>query len=300
MRWVYVLGVSISITLLASFALALPATADGGGSGSCDVRFDPTCTVGVDTGGDDGDHDHGGNNGSSEDPCASYPDAAYGDVPPKVSQACADELHANFCKATLGDIADGLELSSLDNLTVQQVELVNRDLVDSGCQPLVTPATLAGQAFRTITFPKPSGDRSPSSSHIFDGYPFTYVDLPTFFWTSADTWTARSATASLDGLSATVTARPTELVYDPGDGGQPTVCRGPGRPWTIADGNGPPTGGACAYTYRKVTSAPITSTQTIVWQITWVGTGGTGGEIPSLSTSTTGQLQVLQVQVVNR
>lgn len=298
MRWVYVLGVSI--TLLASFALASPATADGGGSGSCNVRFDPTCTVGVETGSDDGAKDNGGNNGATEDPCASYPDAAYGDEPPTVSQACADELHANFCKATLGDIADGLELSSLDNLTVRQVALVNRDLVDSGCSPLVTPATLAEQALNTITFPKPSGDRSPSLSHTFDGYPFTYVDLPTFFWTSADSWTILSATASLDGLSATVTARPAELVYDPGDGGQPAVCHGPGRPWAVSDGNGPPSDGACAYTYRTVTSAPITSTQTIVWQITWIGTGGTGGEIPSLSTSATGQLQVLQVQVVNR
>jgi hypothetical protein len=67
-----------------------------------------------------------------------------------------------------------------------------------------------------------------------------------------------------------------------------------------SDGNGAPTDGACAYQYSKVTSGPITSTQTIVWQITWKGTGGTTGEIPSLSTSTSGQLQVLQVQVVNR
>jgi hypothetical protein len=49
-----------------------------------------------------------------------------------------------------------------------------------------------------------------------------------------------------------------------------------------------------------VTPSPITSTQTIVWKITWIGTGGTGGEIPSLSTSTSGRLQVLQIQVVNR
>lgn len=285
--------------LLASFALASPATADGGGSGSCNVRFDPMCTVGVGTGDDHGGG-NGGQDGPSEDPCAPYPNAAYGDEPPTVSQACADELHSLFCKAMLGDVGDGLELTTLDNLTVQQVDEVNRALADSGCPPLVTPATLAEQAFNTITFPKPSGDRSPSSSHTYDGYPFTYVGLPTFFWTTPKTWKTLSATASLDGLSATVTARPIQLVYDPGDGGQPAVCGGPGRPWTSADGNGPPTDGGCAYTYRKVTSAPITSTQTIVWQITWIGTGGTGGEIPSLSTWTTGQLQVLQVQVVNR
>lgn len=279
--------------------VASPARAHG--SGSCNVLKDPTCTVDVGTGGGDGGGDSGGQRqGPTEDPCAPYPDAAYGDKPPTVSQACADELQANFCKAMLGDIGDGLELTSLDNLTVQQVDEVNRALEASGCPPVVTPATLAEQAFKTIAFPKPSGDRSPPSSLRYAGYPFTYVNLPTFFWTTAESWKALSATASLDGLSATVTARPIQLVYDPGDSEQPAVCDGPGRPWTSADGNGPPTDGACAYTYRKVTSAPITSTQTIVWHISWTGTGGTAGEIPSLSTSTIGQLQVLQVQVVNR
>ena len=109
-----------------------------------------------------------------------------------------------------------------------------------------------------------------------------------------------SATASAAGMSATVTARPVALVFDPGDGSSPVSCPGPGRVWTAADGNGPPTGGACAYRYARVTPEPITSTQSIVWQITWVGTGNSGGQIPSLSTSTSGQLRVLQVQVVNR
>jgi enoyl reductase len=101
-------------------------------------------------------------------------------------------------------------------------------------------------------------------------------------------------------VSATVTARPVALVFDPGNGGVAVSCDGPGRPWTSADGNGAPTDGACAYRYMRVTTSPITSTQTIVWKITWTGTGGTGGQIPSLSTSTSGRLQVLQIQVVNR
>ena len=109
-----------------------------------------------------------------------------------------------------------------------------------------------------------------------------------------------SATASAAGFSATVTARPVELDLDPGDGSDSVSCPGPGRPWQASDGNGAPTDGACAYQYTKVTSSPITSTQTLVWQITWVGTGNSSGEIPSLSTSTSGRLQVLQIQVVNR
>jgi len=47
-----------------------------------------------------------------------------------------------------------------------------------------------------------------------------------------------------------------------------------------------------------VTSSPITATETIVWKITWTGTGNTGGDIPGLSTSTSGQLNVMQIQTV--
>jgi hypothetical protein len=164
----------------------------------------------------------------------------------------------------------------------------------------VSPAVLAQRALGTIRFPHPSGDRSPSPTLLYQGYPFTYVNLYTFFWTGGASWRALSATASAGGVSATVTARPVALVFDPGNGAAAVSCGGPGRPWTSADGNGAPTDGACAYRYVRVTPSPITSTQTIVWKITWIGTGGTGGEIPSLSTSTSGLLQVLQIQVVNR
>jgi hypothetical protein len=159
---------------------------------------------------------------------------------------------------------------------------------------------LAQRALGTIRFPHPSGDRSPRLTLLYRGYPFTYVNLYTFFWTSGSSWRTLSATASAGGVSATVTARPVELVFDPGDGGAAVSCGGPGRPWMPADGNGAPTSAACAYRYVRVTRSPITSTQTIVWRITWIGTRGAGGEIPSLSTSTSGRLQVLQIQVVNR
>jgi hypothetical protein len=216
-----------------------------------------------------------------------------------VSQACADELQYHYCQALIADAADGLEKPPAQ-WTVQETAAVNAGLARQGCPPVVSPAALAEQAFKTIHFPRPSGNRSPRQTLTYQGYPFTYVNLWTFYWTGPSTWRTLTATASAAGMSATVTARPVELDFDPGDGSSSVSCLGPGRPWQSSDGNGPPTDGACAYQYTKVTSSPITSTQTIVWQITWVGTGNTSGEIPSLSTSTSGQLQVLQIQVVNR
>ena len=196
------------------------------------------------------------------------------------------------------DYLGAVKQGPVDTLTMTQLAVLNVALAQAGCPPVVTPATLAEQAYRTIVFPRPSGHRSPSETLLYKGFPFTYVNLWLFYWTSPATWHTLTATASAAGLSATVTATPVQLVYDPGDGSPAVSCAGPGRAWTDADGNDPPSGGACGYQYLKVTGSPITSTQTIVWKITWTGTGNTGGEIPSLSTSTSGQLNVMQIQTV--
>jgi hypothetical protein len=278
--------------------VSAPARADG--SGDCNVRFDPTCTVGV--GGGGGGAGSGG--GSNVDPCAQYPNAAYGDKPPTVSQACADELQGRYCNAMLGDMLDGLQWPAVSQLSVQQIDVVNNNLAQIGCPAIVTPATLAEQAFNSIVFPHPSGHRSPAEGQDYNGYPFTYVGLWTYYWTDPATWKPLTATASAAGLTATVTAVPVSLSFDPGDGSEGQSCAGPGRPWVESDGNSAPSEGACGYQYSQVTGPgydhPITSTQTIVWKITWTGTGNTGGEIPGLSTSTSGQLNVLQIKTVNR
>lgn len=287
--------VALVVELFAVVVLASPASADSGDG--CNVR-DPSCTVGVSGGGGSGSGGGDGGGGSNVDPCADYPNAAYGDKPPTVSQACADELQGNYCNAIMADALGGLEVGSLTDLSIEQIDALNRGLVIDGCPQVQTPATLAEQAYNSITFPKPTGDRSPSPSELYGGYPFTYVDLWTFYWTSPDTWRPLTASASADGFTATVTAQPVELIYDPGDGGRAVSCAGPGRPWTDADGNAAPAGGACGYQYGAVTPTPITSTQSILWKITWTGTDNTGGEIPQLTTSTSGQLNVMQIQTV--
>ncbi|PZS32189.1 MAG: hypothetical protein DLM61_07275 [Pseudonocardiales bacterium] len=161
-----------------------------------------------------------------------------------------------------------------------------------------SPAQLAQRAAASFRFPKPSGHRSPSETLRYQGYPFSYVQLWLFYWTDPGTWRTLTATARAGGVFATVTAKPVSLTYDPGDGSSAVSCGGPGRPWTDADGNRAPSGGACGYQYKAVTSSPITSTQTITWKITWVGSGGTSGALPDQSTSKSGQLNVMQIQTV--
>jgi hypothetical protein len=293
--------IALAVVLATGVAVSAPAHADG--SGDCNVRFDPTCTVGVGGGGGGGSGGSGGG-GTNVDLCAQYPNAAYGDKPPTVSQACADELQGRYCNAMLGDMLGGLQWPAVSKLSVQQIGVVNNNLAQIGCPAIVTPATLAEQAFNSIVFPHPSGHRSPAEVQDYNGYPFTYVGLWTYYWTDPATWKPLTATASAAGLSATVTAVPVSLSFEPGNGSEGQSCAGPGRPWVESDGNSAPSEGACGYQYSKVTGPgydhPITSTQTIVWKITWTGTGNTGGEIPGLSTSTSGQLNVLQIRTVNR
>lgn len=161
-----------------------------------------------------------------------------------------------------------------------------------------SPAQLAQRAAASFKFANPSGHRSPSEKLRYDGYSFSYVNQWLFYWTDPGTWTTKQATARTAGTWATVTAKPVSLTFDPGDGRSSVSCAGPGRAWTNADGNNRPSGGACGYQYERVTSSPIASTQTITWRITWRGSGGTSGTLPDRSTSTSGQLQVLQIQTV--
>jgi hypothetical protein len=160
------------------------------------------------------------------------------------------------------------------------------------------PRTLALTAEKTLRLPQPTGDRSPSQAQRFHGYPFTYVNLWTWFWTNPASWQTRTATARAGGVSATVTVTPTSLTFDPGDGSAAVACAEPGRAWTSADGNGKPTSGGCGYRYRSATSQPVTSTQSIHWTVTWRASDGESGTLPDLTTSRSGQLMVLQVESV--
>lgn len=163
----------------------------------------------------------------------------------------------------------------------------------------VTPAQLAQQAVAQVKVPEPTFERSPSAGNSDRGVPYTWVNLWTWFWTSPQTWRPVSRTARVGPVWATVTARPDRLVFDPGDGGRPVECAGPGRAWQPADGQSKPSGGGCGYLYKHVTGdGLLTATVSIRWTVTWVGSGGSGGALPSMTTSATSQFEVQQIQAV--
>ncbi len=151
--------------------------------------------------------------------------------------------------------------------------------------------------------PKPQPSMVPPNN---DPRGWAYVRTPLWWWVPASSWHPVSATASVTSgpftVSATVTATPTTLVFNPGDGvlgsGQVT-CPGPGVPFdnalSLAVQSSP-----CTYTYTNASSLSPSGTWaatfTTVWHVAWVGSDGTGGVLANLSTGTQHPLAVGEVQ----
>jgi len=163
---------------------------------------------------------------------------------------------------------------------------------------------LAQQARGQLDLPQPTITRSPDANNsdpALGGAPYTWVQLWTWVWTLPQTWAPKSVTVTAGGVSVTATGSPVSLVFDPGDGGDPVSCPGPGRPWTVRDGNDPPTRGGCGYVYRHVTPrGPLTSTVSIRWSVAWTSNTGAGGTLPELVTQASSSFYVQQIQVVIR
>ena len=164
---------------------------------------------------------------------------------------------------------------------------------------VVTSAQLAREALDRLPLTRPAVRRSPTETNDYQGDPFTWANLWTWVWTDPASYRPITHTVSVGRVSATVVATPMGLVFEPGDGGDPVHCLGPGRPWTEADGNAAPPVG-CGYRYRHVTTAAVTSRLGIEWKVRWTGTGAPGGTLPTMQTMTDAPLRVLQIQVVNK
>ena len=150
-----------------------------------------------------------------------------------------------------------------------------------------------------MQLPPPTFHRSPRENNSYQGDPFTYVNIPTWFWTDPADYGTKSVSITVQGIVITVFAKPSSLEFDPGNGAGSKSCDGPGQAWTTADGN---SASACSYTYTHVTSGAVTSKLTVTWDITWTATGNQtdGGTLDPKYSESDSALRVLQVQVVDR
>jgi hypothetical protein len=168
--------------------------------------------------------------------------------------------------------------------------------------PTKSSAQLAQQAIATLTLPMPVPPTSPSGGKLPDGRPYTVVRVPTWFWTTPASYQVRTARAAVGQVWAQVTVTPVALTFAPGNSGRTATCPGPGKVWTPEVGPWAHAPGGCDYSYPRSTygypGGELTATYGIVWRATWVGSGGTGGGFPDVTTSATSQFAVAEAQAV--
>jgi hypothetical protein len=152
----------------------------------------------------------------------------------------------------------------------------------------VDAATLARQAYRQLPLLYPQPYTAPPANMT------QLVGVRTWFWIDPNQWQARSATASVPGLSATVTARPAEVRWDTGDGTTIT-CDGPGTPY---DPDRPDSlqHSDCSHVFEHDGEHDVRAT--IVWQVRWTASDGTSGTLPDVTRATQFPLQAQERQAV--
>jgi hypothetical protein len=165
---------------------------------------------------------------------------------------------------------------------------------------VVLAGALAQRAVNRLPLPVPEVQLNPRGQAL--------VNLPEWFWVPRAAWSSLSQRTQAGPVWARVSARPTSLSWDPGDGSPAVTCAGPGTPYD-------PTVSAsaqstrCSYTYTHSSagqpqSGPspndrfFTVTVTATWSVTWVGSGGASGQLPVISRSRSFPLSVAERQAV--
>jgi len=158
--------------------------------------------------------------------------------------------------------------------------------------PPPTPVVLARQAVNRLRLATPRIETSPSGEQL--------VNVPTWLWVARSAWAPMNATASVPGDAVTATARPSSVTWRLGDG-TALVCEGPGTPY--AQGGDPSASSPnCGHTYRQSSAGQpdeaFVVSATMTWAVTWQGDGQRGA-LPALTTTTTTELRVAELQAIN-
>jgi hypothetical protein len=153
---------------------------------------------------------------------------------------------------------------------------------------VVDPATLARQAYRQLPLAYPQPFTAPPADVD------QLVGVRTWFWIDPAQWQPHNATASVPGLSATVTAAPVEVRWDTGDGTTLT-CIGPGTAYdpTVPDRA---QHSDCSHVFEHDGQHDVRAT--IVWRVRWTATDGSTGALPDVERATQFPVHAIERQAV--
>ncbi|MGW6703697.1 hypothetical protein ACWGDE_02210 [Streptomyces sp. NPDC054956] len=169
----------------------------------------------------------------------------------------------------------------------------------------VTPEILAQAAYNQLDIPTTKVTVAPDTGN-------NKVNLPTWIWNGDPVFKNVAVTASLTAggttISATTTAKPVSLHIKPGTS-EASLHPGSGEcainadgtigaPYSAgSDGKNPP----CGVTYlRSSGKSSYTLEASITWEVSWTGSNGQGGNLPSGTFTTTQNVTVQEIQAVNR
>ncbi|MET7323828.1 hypothetical protein [Streptomyces sp. NPDC005549] len=165
-----------------------------------------------------------------------------------------------------------------------------------------TPETLAAYAYDQIDVPKTEVELKPQTKST--------VNLPTWVWLDKGTFKEVKVRAELPntGLWAETTAKPVALHLDPGTADAETFpasgdCEintdgSIGTPYTKGKADQTP---PCGIRYLRASNGePYQLSASITWEISWEGTGGAQGDLPDGTFETTQDMEVQEIQSINR
>jgi hypothetical protein len=150
----------------------------------------------------------------------------------------------------------------------------------------VTSFDLAVRATNQLPLPIPKPRIIPSvqfSSGMVGGF----AGMPLWLWFPRSEWRSITQRTSAGGAWAMVTARPTRQIWELGDG-TTVACNGPGRVYEVGMDplNGSPDcGSRYSRTSKNKPGGVYSITVTVMWDVTWKGSGGAAGQLGPLPIS---------------
>ncbi|WP_371527627.1 hypothetical protein OG302_17300 [Streptomyces sp. NBC_01283] len=177
---------------------------------------------------------------------------------------------------------------------------------DAGTLPKIdnapTPEVLASYAYDKVKVPDTKVELKPEARST--------VNMPTWVWLDKGKFEPVKVRAELPGtnLWAETTAKPVALHLDPGTKDAQTFpasgdCKinddgGIGTPYTKGSSKQDP---PCGIAYHRSTGGkPFQMKASITWEITWEGSGNTGGDLPNGTFDGTQDVIVQEIQSINR
>lgn len=166
-----------------------------------------------------------------------------------------------------------------------------------------TPAALAQQAVQQLVLPLPTPQHSPDL-RLGDGRQATVVGEHTWFWTSPSDWHRQSQRVEAGPVWAEVTAEPTELSLQPGNGQAAVSCAGPGTEYDPSFGMHAASPD-CDLVYERSSvdqsGEQVTGVWSVTWRVSWTGFNGAepvGGVLPEMTSRSHDTFAVVEAQAL--